>query len=347
MRDYIFKRLLLLIPTLFGITLITFFIIQLAPGNPVERKLQLDQGIQAEAITQQIVEETKKLYGLDKPIYLRYGIWLKQIVTLDFGNSYKDHRPVINKIAERIPITLTLNIISIIIIYLIAIPIGVYSAVSHGRFSERVSTFFLFILYSIPSFWMAMILIFFLGGGDYWDLFPVYGILSPGAENYPFFKKAINFLWHIALPVFCLTYGSLAYLSRFQKGSLLEVLREDFVRTATAKGLPRHKVLLKHALRNALIPIITILAGILPAMIGGSVIIESIFSIPGIGQLGFEAVLSRDYPVIMAIATISAVLTLIGILIADLVYVLVDPRISYNSPTTFWNCNIPRLLSRQ
>lgn len=331
MRDYIFKRLLLLIPTLFGITLITFFIIQLAPGNPVERKLQLDQGIQAEAITQQIVEETKKLYGLDKPIYERYWIWVKQIATLDFGRSYKDHRPVINKIAERIPITLTLNIISIILIYLIAIPIGVYSAVSHGRFSERVSTFFLFILYSIPSFWMAMILIFFLGGGDYWDIFPVYGILSPGAENYPFYKKALNFLWHIALPVFCLTYGSLAYLSRFQKGSLLEVLREDFVRTATAKGLPRHKVLLKHALRNALIPIITILAGILPAMIGGSVIIESIFSIPGIGQLGFESVLSRDYPVIMAIATISAVLTLIGILIADLVYVLVDPRISFEA----------------
>ncbi len=331
MRDYIFKRLLLLIPTLFGITLITFFIIQLAPGNPVERKLQLDQGIQAEAITQQIVEDTKKLYGLDKPIYERYWIWVKQIATLDFGRSYKDHRPVINKIAERIPITLTLNLISILLIYLIAIPIGVYSAVSHGRFSERLSTFFLFILYSIPSFWMAMILIFFLGGGDYWDLFPVYGILSPGAENYPFFNKAINFLWHITLPVFCLTYGGLAYLSRFQKGSLMEVLREDFVRTARAKGLPKHIVLLKHALRNALIPIITILAGILPAMIGGSVIIESIFSIPGIGQLGFEAVLSRDYPVIMAIATISAILTLIGILIADLVYVLVDPRISFEA----------------
>ncbi|MCZ6468201.1 MAG: ABC transporter permease [Thermodesulfobacteriota bacterium] len=331
MRDYIFKRLLLLIPTLFGITLITFFIIQLAPGNPVERKLQLDQGIQAEAITQQIVEETRKLYGLDKPIYVRYWIWVKQIATLDFGRSYKDHRPVINKIAERIPITLTLNIISIILIYLIAIPIGVYSAVAHGRFSERVSTFFLFMLYSIPSFWMAMILIFFLGGGDYWDIFPVYGILSPDAENYPFFKKALNFLWHIVLPVFCLTYGGLAYLSRFQKGSLLEVLREDFVRTATAKGLPRHIVIFKHALRNALIPIITILAGLLPAMIGGSVIIESIFSIPGIGQLGFESVLSRDYPVIMAIATISAVLTLIGILIADLIYVLVDPRISFEA----------------
>lgn len=331
MRDYIIKRLLLLIPTLLGITIITFFIIQLAPGNPVERKLQLEEGIKSEAITKEIVEETKKLYGLDKPIYVRYWIWLKQIATLNFGRSYKDHRPVIDKIAERIPITLTLNIISIILVYLIAIPIGVYSAVRHGSVGERTSTFFLFILYSIPSFWMAMILIFFLGGGEYWNLFPVYGILSPGAENYPFYEKAVNFLWHIVLPVFCLTYGSLAYLSRFQKGSLLEVLREDFVRTAAAKGLPRYKVILKHALRNALIPIITILAGILPAMIGGSVIIETIFSIPGIGQLGFESVLARDYPMIMAIATISAFLTLIGILIADLVYVLVDPRISFEA----------------
>jgi peptide/nickel transport system permease protein len=329
MRDYIIKRLLLLVPTMLGITIITFFIIQLAPGNPVERKLQLEEGIKSQAITKEIVEETKRLYGLDKPIYVRYWIWLKQIATLNFGRSYKDHRPVIDKIAERIPITLTLNIISIILIYLIAIPIGVYSAVRHGTVGERTSTFVLFILYSIPSFWMAMILIFFLGGGEYWNVFPVYGILSPGAESYPFYEKAANFLWHIVLPVFCLTYGSLAYLSRFQKGSLLEVLREDFVRTAAAKGLPKSKVILKHALRNALIPIITILAGILPAMIGGSVIIETIFSIPGIGQLGFESVLARDYPMIMAIATISAFLTLIGILISDLVYVLIDPRISF------------------
>ena len=329
MRDYLIKRLLLLIPTMLGITIITFFIIQLAPGNPVERKLQLDEGIKSEAITQQIVEETKKLYGLDKPIYERYWIWLKQIVTLDFGRSYKDHRPVIDKIAERLPITITLNILSIFIIYLVAIPLGVYSAVKTGSFMERSTTFFLFILYSIPSFWMAMILIFFLGGGEYWNVFPVYGILSPGADTYPFYKKALDFLWHIVLPVFCLTYGSFAYLSRFQKGSLLEVLREDFVRTATAKGLPPSRVILRHALRNALIPIITILAGLLPAMIGGSVIIETIFSIPGIGQLGFESVLARDYPMIMAIATISAFLTLLGILISDIVYVLVDPRISF------------------
>jgi peptide/nickel transport system permease protein len=329
MRTYIFKRLLLLIPTLFGITLITFLVVQLAPGNPVSRKLQVGEGVKAEAITQDIVEQTKKLYGLDKPIYIRYWIWVKQIVTLDFGRSYKDHRPVIRKIAERLPITLALNIISIFLIYTISIPLGVYSAVRQGSLQDRAITLLLFALYSIPSFWLAVVLIYFLGGGEFWDVFPIYGIFSPGAENFPLYKKALDFLWHITLPVICLTYGDLAYLSRYQRGSLLEVLHEDFLRTARAKGLPESKVIFKHALRNALIPIVTIVASILPAAIGGSVIIESIFSIPGIGKLGFEAVLSRDYPVIMAIATISAFLTLAGILISDLAYVLVDPRISF------------------
>lgn len=329
MRAYIIKRLLLLIPTLIGITLITFFVVQLAPGNPVSRKLQVGEGVKAEAITQDIVQQTKKLYGLDKPIYIRYWIWVKQIATLDFGRSYKDHRPVIDKIAERLPITLALNIISIFLVYTISIPLGVYSAVRQGSFQDRLITFFLFALYSIPSFWLAVVLIYLLGGGEFWDVFPIYGILSPGAENYTFYKKALDFLWHITLPVICLTYGDLAYLSRYQRGSLLEVLHEDFLRTARAKGLPESKVIFKHALRNALIPIVTIIASILPAAIGGSVIIESIFSIPGIGKLGFEAVLSRDYPVIMGIATISAFLTLAGILISDLAYVLVDPRISF------------------
>jgi peptide/nickel transport system permease protein len=329
MRTYIIKRLLLLIPTLVGITLITFFVVQLAPGNPVSRKLQVGEGVKAEAITQDIVEQTKKLYGLDKPIYVRYWIWVKQIATLNFGRSYTDHRPVIQKIEERLPVTLALNIISIFLVYTISIPLGVYSAVKQGDIQDRVITFFLFVLYSIPSFWLAVILIYFLGGGEFWDVFPIYGILSPGAENFPFYKKALDFLWHITLPVICLTYGDLAYLSRYQRGSLLEVLHEDFLRTARAKGLPESKVIFKHALRNALIPIVTIIASILPAAIGGSVIIESIFSIPGIGKLGFEAVLSRDYPVIMAIATISAFLTLAGILISDLAYVLVDPRISF------------------
>ncbi len=329
MKDYLIKRFLLIIPTMLGISIITFSIIQLAPGNPVQQKLGFDESVKAEAITKDIIEQTKKLYGLDKPIHTRYLIWLKQIVTLNFGDSYKDHRPVIDKIKERLPITIILNVLSIFFIYSISIPIGVYSAVRQKTFKERISTFFLFILYSIPSFWMAMILIFFLGGGEFWNVFPVYGIFSQGADNYSFGGKVLDFLWHITLPVFCLTYAGLASLSRFQKGSLLEVLREDYIRTARGKGLDERTVLFKHALRNSLIPIITILGAILPALIGGSVIIETIFSIPGIGQLGFEAILSRDYPLIMAITTITAFLTLIGILISDLTYVLVDPRISF------------------
>ena len=320
---------MLLVPTLIGITLITFAIIQLAPGSPVERKLQLAEGIKAEEITQDIVEQTKKLYGLDKPIHIRYWIWVKQIATLNFGTSYKDHRPVIDKIAERLPVTLALSGISIFLAYLISIPIGILSAVRRGSITDRAITFTLFALYSVPSFWMAIILIYFLGGGEHFDLFPIYGLTSTGAENYPFFKRAGDFIWHITLPVFCLTYADFAALSRYQRGSLLEVLRANFVRTAVAKGLTNRVVIFKHALRNSLISIVTIVASILPAMIGGSVIIESIFSIPGLGQLGFESVLSRDYPVIMAIATISSFLTLLGILISDLAYVLVDPRITF------------------
>jgi peptide/nickel transport system permease protein len=329
MRSYILKRLFLLVPTLLGITLVTFLIIQLAPGSPIERKLSIEQGLKSQAITREIIEETKKLYGLDKPLYVRYLIWVKQIATLDFGSSYVDHRPVIDKIAERLPVTLSLNMLSIFLAYLIAIPIGVLSALRRGGIFDRVVTFSLFALYSIPSFWMAIILIYFLGGGEHWSLFPTYGIKSPGFEFFPLHLKILDYLWHIALPVVCLTYGDLAALSRYQRGSMLEVLRADFIRTAFAKGLPRRVVILRHALRNSLISIITIVGAILPAMIGGSVIIESIFSIPGIGKLGFDAVLSRDYPVIMAISTISAFLTLIGILVSDILYVLVDPRISF------------------
>ena len=329
MRRYILKRLLFLIPTLFGITIITFFIIQLAPGSPIERKISLEEGIKANEITSEIIEETKKLYGLDKPIYVRYLIWVKQIATLDFGNSYVDHRPVIKKIEERLPVTLSLNVLSIFFVYLISIPVGIFSAVKRGTLTDRSLTFSLFALYSIPSFWMAIILIYFLGGGEHWNLFPIYGIASTGAEHFSFPKRALDFLWHITLPVFCLAYADIAALSRYQRGSLLEVLRADFVRTAVAKGLSPKTVLFKHALRNSLMPIVTIIAAVLPAMIGGSVIIESIFSIPGIGKLGFDSVLSRDYPVIMAISTISAVLTLLGILVSDLIYVLIDPRISF------------------
>ena len=330
MKQYILKRLLLIFPTLFGITLVTFVIIQLAPGNPAVLKVRMArQGVADEAASQTIVEQTKKLYGLDKPLPHRFWIWMKQVSTLNFGTSYKDFRPVMDKILEALPVTLQLDIISILLSYLIAIPIGVYSAVKQDSLPDRISTVALFVLYSLPSFWVATILIMVLGGGDYLDLFPIYGISSFHADEMDFWHWLTDRIWHLVLPVACLTYGGLASISRYMRAGMLEVIRQDYILTARAKGLSEKVVIFKHAFRNSIIPIVTFLAFLLPAMLGGSVIVESIFSIPGMGKLGFEAVLSRDYPVIMAIATISSLLTLVGMLLSDILYVLVDPRISY------------------
>ncbi|MEN6440988.1 MAG: ABC transporter permease [Syntrophobacter sp.] len=331
MKAYLLKRAFQMIPTLLGITFITFLIIQLAPGNPAMLKLQMGKG-QAElggdkAISEQIVQQTKELYGLDKPIPIQYLLWVKRVFTLDFGTSYKDHRNVWDKIAERLPITIQLNIISIFLVYLIAIPCGIYSSTQSGTLADRAMTLLFFFLYSLPNFWVAVLLIMLFGGGDFWDIFPVYGISSIGSETMGFLPWLADRAWHLIVPVFCLTYGGLAYLSRLTRADMLEVIREDYIRTARAKGLSERIVIYKHAFRNALLPIVTLLAFLLPSMFGGSVIIESIFSIPGMGQLGFEAVLSRDYPVIMAITTISAFLTLIGLLISDILYAALDPRI--------------------
>ncbi|GBE14003.1 inner membrane ABC transporter permease protein YejB [bacterium BMS3Abin14] len=333
LREYLIRRLLLIIPTFLGITLITFLVIQLAPGNPAAMKLRMggQQGFIGDKVTTEIVEQTRALYGLDKPIWQRYVIWLRRVVTLDFGNSYKDHRPVMDKIWERLPITVELNLISIFLVYLIAVPVGVYSAVHQGSIVDRITTIVLFVLYSLPNFWVAVLLIMFLGGGDFLDVFPVYGIVSSGMAGASVMARVLDHLWHIILPIFCLTYGGLAALSRYQRAGMLEVIRQDYIRTARAKGLPEKLVIFKHAFRNSIIPIVTLLGYLLPGMFGGSVIIENIFSIPGMGQLGFESVLARDYPVVLAIATISAVLTLLGILVSDLLYVWADPRITYEA----------------
>ena len=320
-----------MIPTFIGITLVTFLIVQLAPGDPVKLGLGIGgETIKAEGVAKQIVEEQKKLLDLDKPLWLRYPLWLGKLVRLDFGRSFKDWRPVREIILERLPVTLQINLISIFLAYLVAIPIGVHSAVRSGGAAERTTTVALFILYSLPSFWVAYILIYFLAGGNYLNIFPVGGISASGAAHFTTWQWLADRLWHLALPVLCLTYGSFAGLSRYMRSGMMEVLRQDYIRTARAKGLSERVVIFKHAMRNSIIPIVTILAGLLPGLIGGSVIIETIFNIPGMGRLGFNAVLARDYPVIMAVATVSAVLTLFGILLSDILYAVVDPRIKYD-----------------
>ena len=319
-----------MIPTIIGIAVITFAVVHLAPGDPAALKAQsASEALSSDQMTREIVDGTRALYGLDKPLYVQFGIWLKRIATLDFGNSYRDHRPVIDKIGDALPITLTLNILTILIIYLVSIPLGAYTALKPKGFVDRISAVLLMALYSLPSFWIAMMLIVWLASGDHLNWFPVTGFVSEGAGRLSWHGWISNVAWHLALPVACLTYGGFAFLSRFTRASMLDVIKQDYIRTARAKGLPEWRVAVLHGLRNALIPLLTLMGTLLPALLGGSVIIEQIFSIPGMGRLGFESVLARDYPVIMAIATISAALTLVSILITDIMYAMVDPRISY------------------
>lgn len=330
MRTYLIRRFLLIIPTFLGISLITFLIVQMAPGSPIFLKLHKAGSAGGSAITQEMIEQTKKLYGLDKPLPVRYVLWLGKLATLDFGTSYKDHRPVLERISETLPITIQLNVISLLLIYLIAIPIGIYSATHQNSIPDTIITLVLFILFSLPSFWVAMLLMYYFCGGAHWDWFPAAGINSYDAIDaggWAWFKDRT---WHLILPVVCLSYSGFASLSRYARAGLIETIRQDYVRTARAYGFSERTVIYKYALRNSLIPIITLLGTLIPTLIGGSVIIESIFSVPGMGKLAFEAILSRDYPLIMGILSITALLTLLGLIISDILYALVDPRIKFS-----------------
>ena len=261
------------------------------------------------------------------PIPIRYARWLGRILTLDFDRSFLDERPVIEKIGEALPVTIFLNLISVTIIYLISIPIGVWSAVKRGSTFDHISSVILFVLYSIPSFWLATLLIMGLSSERAWNLLPSVGLISDRADDLSFLQWVWDGALHLVLPVTVMVYGGVASLSRYVRTSLLETIQEDYVRTARAKGLDAWGVIMKHAFRNSLVTIVTLVANLLPAMIGGAVIVEFIFSIQGMGKLGFDAILARDYPVIMAITTFSALLTLLGILVSDLLYSVVDPRV--------------------
>ena len=330
MRSYFVKRLLLIIPTLLGISLVSFLIIHLAPGDPAELKLgDAEQRSGNQLLAAQIINETRALYGLDQPLYVQYFRWLKRMVTFNFGDSLRDHRPIVDKLKERIPVSVKLSGISLLLAYLISIPLGIYSATHRHTVGERLTTVLLFALYSLPNFWVATMAIIYLGGGDFWNVFPVYGLASAGSESWSWWRRMQDQIWHLILPIACMTYYTLAILSRYMRTGMLEIIRQDFIRTARAKGLSERLVVYRHALRNSLIPIITLMADVLPALIGGSIVIETLFSIPGMGLLSYEAVFTRDYPLLMAIFTLSALLTLLGILIADFLYALVDPRIGY------------------
>ncbi len=321
MLRYIAKRLIFMAPMLVGITIICFAVMHLAPGSPTDLQTQMNPRASAEA-----QERLRAMYDLDKPLYHQYWIWVKKLAVLDLGQSFStDHRPVADKIMERLPITILLNVLSLILILAIAIPIGVLSAVHQNSLFDKLTSVIVFIGFAMPTFWLALLLMILFGVQLGW--LPISGIRSLNYEYLPAGAAFWDLIKHLILPVMLSAFGGLAGLSRYMRSNMLEVIRQDYIMTARAKGLSERVVIYKHALRNALLPVITILGLSIPGLIGGSVIFETIFAIPGMGQLFYMSVMARDYPVVMGILFIGAVLTLLGNLIADVSYAVADPRI--------------------
>jgi peptide/nickel transport system permease protein len=322
MLAYALRRLLLAIPLLLGITIVSFLVLHLAPGDPAAVMI----GGSEQPIDPEMYKQLVKVYNLDKPLWQQYWLWLSSLLRLDFGRSFSPHgRPVLSMIAERLPITLLLNIVEMLIIVATAIPIGALSATRQYSTFDKVTTIFVFVGFATPDFWLALLLMILFGVQLGW--LPISGLRSLNWEYLSFWHQQVDFLSHLLLPVLVATFGGLAGFSRYMRQSMLEVIRQDYIQSARAKGLAERVVIGKHALRNALLPIVTILGLSLPTLIGGSVIVESVFAIPGMGQLMVQAAFERDYPVLMGNLVIVSTLTLVANLLADLAYSLVDPRI--------------------
>jgi microcin C transport system permease protein len=345
MFKYILKRLFVMIPTLFGVTVIVFAIVNLAPGGPIEQKLQqlrfaggAGEGGGAESasdsnsgstVSDEVLAALKKQYGFDKPIHIRYWIWLKNLSRLDFGESFTYEEPVLDVIISKFPVSLQFGIISLILSYLISIPLGVFKAVKHGTKFDSVSSFILLIMYSVPPLMLGILLIVFLAGGSFLDIFPIGGMSSDYYDELNFMEQIGDRIHHFLLPLVCYVIGSFTTLTMLMKNSLIEEIKKDYIRTARAKGLNEKVVYFKHALRNALIPIVTGIGGFLGVFFAGSLIIEQIFQLDGMGLLGYNSILSRDYNVLMGLIFIQSLLMLVGNLLSDIAYVLVDPRIDF------------------
>lgn len=342
MFKYFLRRLAIIIPTLLGVTLVVFAIINMAPGGPIEQKLQqmrFGEGSGGEGssrargatqgVSDEVLEALKKQYGFDKPMHVRYLLWLKNISTLNFGESFTYEEPVIDVITSKFPVSLQFGIISLILSYIVSIPLGIVKAIKKGGTFDMVSSFILFVFYSIPSFMLAILLIVFFAGGSFYEWFPVGGLHSENFDELSSWEQFVDRVHHFALPILCYTIGSFTSLTILMKNSLIEEIKKDYIRTARAKGLDEKVVYMKHALKNALIPIVTGLGGFLSVFFAGSLLLETIFQLDGIGLLSYRSILSRDYNVIMGLVFIQSGLFLLGNVLSDIAYVLVDPRIDF------------------
>lgn len=334
-----------MIPTLLGITVIVFVIINLAPGSPVEQKLQQIRfgggtGTAANSgnasgggdsvVSQEVLDALNKQYGFDKPMHIRYFIWLKNLTTLDFGESFTYEEPAWDVIVSKFPVSLQFGVASLLLSYIICIPLGMMKAVRHGTAFDLASSFVLFAMYSIPGFMLAILLIVYFAGGNFFTWFPIGELHSYEYYSMTFWEKVWDRLHHFILPLICYMISSFTVLTMLMKNSLLEEVKKDYIRTARAKGVPEKLIYLKHALRNALIPIVTGLGSFLAIFFAGSLLLETIFNLDGIGLLSYRSILERDYNVIMGLVFFQSFLMLVGNLISDIAYVIVDPRIDFS-----------------
>lgn len=344
MTAYFIRRFLLLIPTFLGITFLVFTITRFVPGGPIEQMLVQTQMAAGEAggggavggmetlveIPPEVMAALERQYHFDKPIYMAYALWLGDVLTLDLGKSFKFNQPVLDIIVARFPVSIYFGLIGFVLAYAVCIPLGIYKAIKHGTPFDFVSSALVFMGYSIPGWALGAVLLVLFGGGSFWDVFPLGGFRSEGWEQMSLFGKIADQVHHTVLPVIAYSVGSFATLTVLMKNSLMENLGQDYVRTAFAKGLSEQRVILVHALRNSLIPICTGLGNAIGLVMAGSYLIELVFNIDGIGYLGYTSIVERDYAVVMGILVINTVLVLVGNILSDVLYVLVDPRIRFS-----------------
>ncbi len=346
MSIYILKRILLMVPTLIGVMLITFVVTQFVPGGPVEKMMaeiegrgiageaaaghggglyQGDRGLDAERL-----EQLKKLYGFDRPPLQRFVSMMGNYLVFDFGDSYYHHKSVVELVISKLPVSMSLGLWTFMIVYLTCIPLGISKAVQDGSRFDVLSSTVILVGYAIPGFVLGIVLIVLFGGGSFWNIFPLRGLVSDNWSEMTFAAKILDYLWHMVLPVTASTVGSLAVMTLLTKNSFLEEIRKQYVMTARAKGLSENQVLYKHVFRNAIIPIITGFPGsFITAFFTGSLLIETIFSLDGMGLLAYNSVMNRDYPVVLGTLFFFTIIGLISRLLSDLCYVVVDPRISF------------------
>jgi len=347
MAAYILKRLMLMIPTLFGVMLVTFSVTQFVPGGPVEQMINQLQGhgasTEASGSTLQLyrgdkglddekLQELKAIYGFDKPAHERFFKMLYDYARFELGDSYYHQRSVMELIISKLPVSITLGLWAFFLVYALCIPLGVAKAIRDGSKFDVISSTVILIGYAIPGFVLGIFLLVLFGGGSFFDVFPLRGLVSDNWEELSWFGKISDYLWHITLPVISLTVGSFAVMTMLTKNSFIEEIRKQYVLTARAKGLTENAVLYKHIFRNAMIPLVTgFPSAFIGAFFAGSILIESIFSLDGLGLLSYESILKRDYPVVLGTLYLFTLLGLVAKLLTDICYVLVDPRIQFES----------------